>query len=253
LLGVSVQEPRPDIPKLVDASSFIFTGTVVELGKSTVANLAARANFAVIRIERSLRSDPALGNLRDRLVTVALLERGELQPNQRAVFFTLDWIHGGGIAAREISHVDARFESEVDSSVEQQPRRHLADRLGSSVLVIVAKVVSVKPTPFDVRWRNAPQWAVASLESLDALRGRPTEGTTIMFPTSGRPTWALAPRLSEGQRSIFLLHRPPSWAPLPESPQFLTSEAFTLLDPADVQPESQRRLIEELLDQVGAP
>jgi len=248
-----VHELQPDIPKLVQASSFIFAGTVVELGTSSVANLPPRDNFAVIRIDRSLRSDPALGELRKRVVTVALRKRGELQPQQRAVFFTSDWIQGRGIAAREISHVDAQLEDDVDANIKLLPQRHLADRLSSSVLVIVAKVVAVKPTPFDVRWRNAPQWAIASFDIRNALRGRPTQSTTVLFPRSARPTWALAPRLSDGQRGIFLLHRPPPWAPLPESQQFLTSEAFTLLDPADVQPESQRPLIEKLLGQVGAP
>ena len=244
---------QPEIPTLVQASSLIFSGTVVKLGASSVANLPPRDNFAVVRVDRSLRSDPALGNLSDRLITVALVERGELQLHQQIVFFAVDWIHGGGIAAREVAHVNTRLEDEINSNLEQLPERHLAERLSTSVLVIAAKVRSIKRTPFDVRWRNAPQWAITSFNILDALRGRATENTTVLFPTSNRPTWRSSPRLSKGQGGIFLLHRPPAWPQLPEFEGFLTSEAFTTLDPADVQPESQRLLVEKLLGQVGAP
>jgi hypothetical protein len=222
---------------------------VLELGVSSVANLLPRDNFAVVRIERPLRSDPALGDLRGRQVTVELLDRGELRPGERVIFFTLDWIHGGGIAAREVAHLDPQLEDEVATEVARLPERHLAERLSNAILIAVADVTQTKLTAFDIRWRNAPQWAEASLRIVDVLRGQPSPNTRVLFPTSGRPTWARSPRLAKGQRAIFLLHRPPDWPPLPKPGGILTSEAFTVLDPADVQPESQRPLVERLLHQ----
>jgi len=243
---------HPDIQKLAQSSSLIFSGTVVELGASSVANLPPRDNFAVVRIDRALRSDRALGSLSGKAVTVALSNRTKLQDGERAIFLTSDWIQGGGIAAHEVAHFDLGHEQKIASAVERLPERHLADRLSSSILVVVAEVIATKPTPFDFRWRNAPQWAIASFRFLDSVRGLPRENTTALYPTSTRPTWALSPRLSQGQRGIFLLHRPPVWTirMLEES---LTSEAFALLDPADVQPEAQRPLIEKLLGQMGEP
>src|SRR5439155_1027950 len=152
---IVMRNTRPEIQELVREASLIFSGTVVELGASSVSNLAPRDNFAVVRVDNPLRSDPALGDLRRRKITVELLEQGELQPDERVIF----------------------------------------------------------------------------------------------FPTSGRPMWTPSPRLTKGQRAIFLLHRPPDWPPLPDSGATLTSAVFTVLDPADVQPESQRPLIERLLNQ----
>jgi hypothetical protein len=247
-----VPERQLDLQKLIQSSSLIFSGTVVEMGASSVANLPPRANFAVVRIDRTLRSDPALGSLHGKAVTVAQSAGSKLEDGERAIFLTSDWIQGGGIAAHELAHFDLGREQEVTSVVGRLPERHLADRLSSSILVVIAEVIATKPTPFDFRWRNAPQWAIASFRFLDALRGLPTENTTALFPTSNRPTWARSPRLSAGRRGIFLLHRPPVWT-IPMLEASLTSEAFAVIDPADVQPESQRPLIEKLLDQVGEP
>src|SRR5262249_41894707 len=154
---------QTDIQALVSRSSVIFAGTVVARGASSVANLAPRDNFVLARIDRSLRSDPALGDLRGKLVTVALLDPGELQQGPRAIFFALDWIHGGGIAVREVGHVDVSNEDEVAAEVALLPERHLAGRLADAALILSAEVASIERTPFDIRWRNAPQWAAAAL------------------------------------------------------------------------------------------
>ena len=244
-----MRDTQPELQKLVCDSNLIFSGTVIELGASSVANLAPRDNFAVVWVDRSLRSDPALGDLRRKKITVELLDRDELQPDQQVIFFTLNWIQGGGMAVRELAHLETHQEDEVIAEVARMPERHLAERLADSTLVVVAEVAETKPTPFDIRWRNAPQWATASFRNVEALEGEPTEDMVVLFPTSGRPMWARAPRLKQGQRAIFLLHRPPDWPPLPDLGPDLTSAIFTVLDPADVQPVSMRPLVEKLLGQ----
>lgn len=242
-------EHRSVLQTLVSDSSLIFSGTVIELGASTVANLPPSDNFAVVSVDRPLQSDPALGDLRRKKITVELLDPDELQPAQQMIFFTSNWIQGGGIAVREVAHLETQQEDEVAVEVARMPERHLEERLADSILVVVAEVAETKPTPFDIRWRNAPQWAAAYFRNVEALEGQPPEDMVVLFPTSGRPMWAGAPRLNQGERKIFLLHRPPDWPPLPDLGPDLTSAIFTVLDPADVQPVSTRSLVEKLLGQ----
>jgi len=246
-----MRNTRPEIEELVRDANLIFSGTVVELGASSVSNLAPRDNFAVVRVDNPLRFDPALGDLRRRRITVELLKQGEPQPDKRVIFFTLNWIQGGGIAAREVAHLEMHQEDEVVAEVARLPERHLAERLAGAIVVVVAEVTETKLTPFNVLWRNAPQWATASFRNVESLRGQPIENMVVLFPTSGRPMWARSPRLTKGQRAIFLLHRPPDWPPLPDSGATVTSAVFTVLDPADVQPESQRPVVERLLSERG--
>jgi hypothetical protein len=87
------------IPELIHSSSCVFTGTVVALVASTVPILPARENFAVVRVDRGLRVEPALGDLRGRTITVETRTPEELRVDQKAIFFTIGWIHGGGIGA----------------------------------------------------------------------------------------------------------------------------------------------------------
>jgi hypothetical protein len=245
-----MRDNRADIQELVRESSLIFSGTVVALSVSTVANLAPRDNFAAVRIDRLLQSDPALGDLRGRLVTLELVSPRELQPEEKATFFTSDWILGGGIAVHEVAHLDVQQEDSVAAEVARLPERHLVDRLADSALVVIAAVTGLKPTPFVISWRDAPQWAAASLRIVKVLRGESTQSVTVLFPTSERPTWALAPRLTKGERAIFLLHRPGDGPPLPEG--YDPSQTFIALDPADVQPQSQRQQIERLIGEGGS-
>jgi hypothetical protein len=245
----TLPDAQPEIQKLVHDSSLIFSGTVIELGASSVANLAPRDNFAVVLVDNPMRFDSALGDLRRRKITVALVKSGVLQPDERAIFFTLNWIQGGGIAAREVAHVNPQQEDEVAGEVARLPERHLAERLATAMLVLVAEVSKTKTTPFDIRSRDAPQWAIASFRNIEALLGKPGENMVVLFPTSRRPMWSRSPRLNEGERAIYLLHRPPDWPRVPDLSPNLTSAIYTLLDPADVQPESQRPLIEKLLSE----
>lgn len=240
---------RAEIQELVRDSNLIFSATVIKLRASSVANLPPRDNFAVVRVDNPLRSDPALGDLRRREITVELLKQGELQQLERMIFFTLNWIQGGGIAAREVKHLETEQENDVAAEVARVPERHLAERVASAIMIVVAEVSETKPTAFDIRWRNAPQWATASFRNVEALRGQPAENMLVVFPTSGRPMWARSPRLAKGQRGIFLLHRPPDWPPIPDLGTTLISAKYTVLDPMDVQPESQLSLIEKLLSQ----
>jgi hypothetical protein len=241
----------PQIQELVSKSSLIFSGTVIALGASSVANLAPRNNFILARIDGPLKSDPALGNLRGKLVTVELLDTCEIQVPSRLIFFTQDWIHGGGIAAREVAHVGVESKKVVRAEVERLPERQLAERLADAVYIVLAEVVRIEPTPFDIRWRHSPQWATAPLKILKTLRGQPTQDITVLVPTVQWPIWARAPRLKARQRAIFLLRRPPDWTVPPESKDKFIS-AFTALNPEDVQPESRLALIEKLLSRGGS-
>ena len=91
----------PSIAELTKQSSLIFSGTVEKLGGSTVSVLKSEERYAIVRVEQGFFVDPALGNLSGRLITV-VPTAGGLRVGEKAVFFTLSLIHGGGIAVREI-------------------------------------------------------------------------------------------------------------------------------------------------------
>jgi hypothetical protein len=243
---VSVMNPPArSVEELVHASSLIFTGAVVERGTSTVPAVPPNENLVVVRLERALRVDPVLGDLRGKMITVAANTPESLSPDQKAVFFTNSWVHGRGIAVREVEHVDIREEASVATAVAQLPQIHLGDRLKRAELVVDAEVVRISPVERKSFERNAALWVVAELKVDRALQGKPSESTMVYFPTSDHPLWARAPRFKERQRGIFILHAPSPNA----TPSEATLEAGSLvaLDPADFQPESQLAGMKKLL------
>jgi hypothetical protein len=238
----------PPTLELTLSAGLIFSGTVVERGTSTVPALPPSQKLIVVRVDRPLRVDPVLGDLRGKLITVAAIAPETLSPGERAVFFTNSWIHGRGIAVREVEHMDIREEDQVASTVSQLPEVHLRDRLRSAELVVDAKVTrisSVERTTFE---RNAALWAAAELKVEAVLRGTARESTVVYFPTSDHPVWARAPRFTERQRGIFILRAPSRNATPSEAA--LEADSFVALDPADFQPESQLAEVEKLLGEI---
>ncbi len=70
----------PSIDELTRSSSFVFSGTVVETGASNLVAVDPRDDLVLIRVDRALRVDPALGDVRGKTVTVETPNGDELQP-----------------------------------------------------------------------------------------------------------------------------------------------------------------------------
>jgi hypothetical protein len=237
------QQPGASIDELARSASLIFSGTVVKLGASEVSLLPAREHFAVIQVDRGLRAEAALGELRGRLITMARSAPGDLRQGQKAVFFTHSWIHGKQIAVQEVTHLDAQSEDAVAQAIAGLPGLHLKDRLRSAQRIVLAEVSEIRSVPKQRRTRLAPFWSVAVLKVVEALRGG-AEPVEVLFPTSTSRHWIRAPRFQPNQRGIFLLHenaaRAANWLDG-------TAGVWTALDPADVQPEARLGEIKSLL------
>jgi hypothetical protein len=233
------------IADLAHQAALIFTGTVVELAGSTVPVLPPSDNLVVVHIDRGLRVDPVLGDLRGKNITLAAASPKTLRVGQQAVFFTNSWIHGKGIAARELEHVDVNQEQDVVAAIAALPEAHLMDRLRSAELVVAAQVARIGPERIASRDRNAARWAAAELRVQRVLDGQSRQSTTVYFPTARQPLWINAPRFAEGQKGVFILHVP-ARAALP-SLAILEPGSLVALDPDDFQPESRLSDVERLV------
>ncbi|HBB95347.1 MAG TPA: hypothetical protein DC054_08135 [Blastocatellia bacterium] len=245
---------QDSILNLTRSAGLIFSGTVVKLGESTVPSVAPRDDLVVIKVDRGLRVDPVLGDLRGRMITMATSSPGSLSPGERAVFFTRSWIHGGGIAVIEVAHLDLQAEDEVASAVDLLPDMHLTDRLLSADLVVVGEVTEVEQLPRMTYERDAALWAAAHLRVDRVLLGEPRDPVIVHFPTSVGPPWFKAPRFKVGQRGVFVLHERSSdgtW-----SEKSLEAGSLTALDPSDFLPEEKLPQVEKVmatLDREGGP
>jgi hypothetical protein len=230
---------------LTQSSSFIFTGTVVERGTSSVPAVPPGEQLVVVRLDRGLRINPTLGQLDGKLITVDARSPQTLSPGQRAVFFTNSWIHGKGIAVREIEHVDVTEEADVIKAVAALPDIHLRERLADAQLVAAGEVVTLASVEKNSSERNVALWAAATLRLTKILRGKATDSAVVYFATAHWPPWTNAPRFQLRQRGVFVMHSRSTQRTASEAA--LDEGSLVALDPADVQPESAMGHIEQLL------
>jgi hypothetical protein len=238
----------PTIAELIRSSSLVFTGTVVKLNASTVSALPAQSNFAVVRADRGLYVDPVLGDVKGQMITVATRE--DLRVGEKAVFFTLSWVHGGGIAVREVAHLEPGAEKEVVATVEKLPDLRLEDRLLDAEIVVLATVTAVRPIPRQTGGKDYPEWKRAVLRVQSTLKGA-ADVADFLFPTGSSREWVSSPRFKSRQRGIFLLHRnnPRATAWLGKE---LQASSLTALDPVDFQPASTLAKVRSLLAAINS-
>jgi hypothetical protein len=234
----------PSVSDLTRLSGLIFSGTVVERGRSTVPTIPPNNNLVVARVDRAIRADPVLGDLTGKLITVVATAPESLPVGHQAVFFTNSWIHGGGIAVREVAHLDTAQADAAAQAVAQLPEEHLVERLRSAERVVLAEVANVGPADKS-RDRQAAWWAPAELRVQNVLRGAPGNTAVVYFATADWPPWTHALRLKTGQRGVFLLHARSDRATRSEAA--LKAGTLVALDPADFQPESQLQQVQNLL------
>lgn len=226
-----------DLDQLTSSAGLIFSGTVVRRNESTVAILPASDNLYTIQVDLGIRVDPVLGELKGKLVTLDKAREGTLSPGQKAIFFTTSWLHGGGIAVKEITHLDLKEQQSVIQAVSQIPDNYLKSRLQSSEAVVEAEVTAIRQVEEQSLPRDEPHWQIAVLSIRQTLKGKP-DSNSLYFPSSMDKKWYRAPRFQKGQNAIFLLHR--------------TEGHLTALDPMDVQPTSRLAAITQMLTDLNS-
>lgn len=232
------------IPELVEASTFIFSGTVLELGASSVPIQPPNATLITVRLDTSLRVDPVLGDLRGRTITVAVNSAEPFEAGQQAVFFSNSAVHGRGILVNEVAHVDVSQLDVVAEAVAELPRRHLLSRLEDSSVVVNATVTSIDPPGFTFDQHDG-LWAAAHLQVKATLKGTPPSPPVVYFATAEWPPFDRMPRFEPGQAGTFILQVPAietttEGGTLPEG-------ALVALDAADFQVTAESARIKRLL------
>jgi hypothetical protein len=231
------------IPDLVRACSFIFSGTVLELGASSVPIVAPHERLITVRLDEGLRIDPVLGDLRGSTVTVAVGSADHFETGQQAIFFANSAVHGRGIVVHEVAHVDPKQADVVTGAVAELPRRHLISRLQDSTAVVDATVTHIDPPGFTFDQHDG-LWAAAHLQVTATLKGTAPSPPILYFATAEWPPYDKMPRFEPGQAGIFILQLPAiemtEGGTLPEG-------SLVAVDGADYQPRSESARVKRVL------
>ena len=196
---------------LVRRSGFIFQGTVKAIGAST-PSIVRESNTAVVSVDRVLEALPPATNRAGHDVTVRLRKPGEMQPGQKATFFTYLYAGGASQGLEEVAILPIQEPAGLESRI-RAARQTLADqalkaRLANAELVVVGVVGEAKPTEeaLNPASEHDPLWWRAPIQVSSVEKGR-ASGASVMvnMATNFDYLWAQAPKLKAGDRGIFLL------------------------------------------------
>jgi hypothetical protein len=206
---------------LMYQSGFVFEGTVEQLGASTSSGYPATAETAIVRVNRLVKSTPALSGFQGQLVTVHLQAPVSLQAGQQATFFTHGIHYGDGLVVNELGIIQPQpaaapapdLATVLQSSIDAEMTHRLAQAdLVVSGVASAPRRMTPPPTltgaaPARRVSEHDPDWWVVTI-TIDAVeKGVHTAKTKdVLFANSTDVTWARSPKVKQGDRGVWLMH-----------------------------------------------
>jgi hypothetical protein len=212
------------IHELTNEASFIFEGTLRQIGAVTSASLPAGPDMAVVHVGKILKGPHVLAGFSGQEITIQLRHPGSAQHGRQATFFTTGLHFGGGLAVREVGQLDrtgAEVEAEVKEAMAHAYDDALRARLEAAELVVAGTAVRVGPLRTDDATsrqvsEHDPDWWECEIKVSDVEKGKlPAAGrgraagseVVTLFAHSTDIVWYQSPKFNEGEEGIWLLHR----------------------------------------------
>jgi hypothetical protein len=195
----------------------------------------ATKETAVVRVERVLHAPDDLGAGEGFEVTVRL--RSPVKKGQRAVFFTVGWVSGEGLAVQEVGRQAAGDPEAIEKQLGDVARKgelaELRRRVKQADAVVVGEVADTRPVgDRDVppSSEHDPQWRTATVVVHSGEKGDMKEGQRVQvaYPSSDDVMWFRAPKPQKGDRAVFLLHQ--------RGLEERDVEMLAIVEPVDMQP-----------------
>ena len=195
-----------------------------------------------------LRASADFGERKGTRVTVRLA--APARKGQQAVFFTVGWVSGEGLAVQEIGRQPATdvgmMRKQMDETEQRDELAALRKRVGEAEAVVVGKIAETQPfgdEELPPGSEHDPLWRLAVVVVERAEKGDVKDGErlTFAYAASDDVMWFRAPKPETGQQGVFLLHR----RRLEERDE----TALAVVEPIDVRPTEELERIRSVIGQ----
>ncbi|HEY0068890.1 MAG TPA: hypothetical protein VGE04_02880 [Chloroflexia bacterium] len=253
---------------LARESKFIFTGTVISSGATTLASVTPDKNTLIVRIDNILQAPEILTDFTGKEITVQLSGRQHMSEGQQAVFYTNGWLYGESLAVKSVGQLPVEGDMgsrnlslSAASASENAEDQQIRQRVEDADLVVQGVVTSVRiPQEARVERLSAdsseedmelvsehdPMWREAVIDISDVAKGESSQNSVVVqFPGSTDVRWYKAPKFEAGQEGVFFLHKQQALSPEDDtggSREFLAAapsldaDVYIAPHPADFQP-----------------
>jgi hypothetical protein len=225
----------PEVERFSRRAGFVFAGEVVRTNATTMELVEPTKETAVVRVDRVLRAPEDLGVPRGSEVTVRV--QSAVRKGQRAVFFTVGWISGEGLAVQELGRQPAdeldAMHKRIGDAVGSEALAALRNRVAEAHAVVVGEVAETRPvgrTEQPPASEHDPLWRTAVVVVERGEKGDLNEGqrVEVAYASSRDVMWFRAPKPAPGDRAVFVLHS--------RGLEELNVEMLAIVDPLDMQP-----------------
>lgn len=238
LLAAGALRPDPTV-ELMRHSTLVFAGTAV--------NAAKAGDVALVRIDDIYFGRQSVGGAAGE--TVRLAVTSDVREGESHIWFTSVIAWRDLLDLREIGREPSAGRKRVARTIRRAAKfvadERLLDWLLTADLIVEGSVVSVHP--FDngpSRSEHNPIWTEADIKVSRRLYGRSGRSVAVLFPRAFDIMWFAAPKLRQGSRGTFVLHRTAPHAPK-DAGRFLF-----IMDYRDFYPPAQRAHIRRLVEQI---
>jgi len=262
---------RNDLPAA--PSAFVFKGAVKKIRSATMKQVPISDRTAIVRVEQVLEAPKSFAHYEGQDITVELAGRKAVKAGDEFVFHANSWIFGDSVAVRSITQerVTKRHETVLKRGgdpVEHRKTRQLQEQLDKADLVVSGMVtaVTVPPEPAEhLRAASAPppmpvsehdaKWRQAVIQVDESHQGsHDSKQVAVLFPASNDVRWYRAPKFHAGQKGVFILHKNRfkidehhELRGLAAGGAATEMEAYTALNPSDVQPLKEQPIIKAMI------
>jgi len=228
-----------------EEAQFVFRGTILEKGASTMAEVPAGANTVVVRVDEIIHGPPVLEGCVDSSITVQLGPKDSVTTGTEYVFHTNGWIFGESLAVTSVGVEPAGAVGAVRAAVGERPAAKVKARADRADLVVSGEVTLVRevpPEPGAPITEHDPDWheAVVRVDAVErgkTKRGGTPKQVTIRFANARDVRWAEAPKFSVGTEGVWMLGDRSPAAKAMRSAVSMPSDHYLVVSPEDFYPK----------------
>ena len=226
-------------------ATFVFVGTVVEAGGSTLAQLPASSQTYIVQVDEVLLQRGTFDDQGGQRVTV-VAEGGRLGAGDRYLFHTEPFMFGASVAVRAIDvesadQVGAQAAEAMRTDFELQAVRQRVEQAGLIVSGMVTSVRQVRQPRLESEHLPDLRQAVVKVDSV--LKGDVSgEEVSFLFAASRDVHYVRAPKFQEGDAGIFMLNAGTRAA----TAMKLGTQELTMFDAQDFLPSSMLEAIQTM-------
>jgi hypothetical protein len=204
------------IENKVEASKFVFIGTVKKIGASNLARLPANDRLILVEIKKVAHAPAAFNGVVGTTVTVKIPARTKLKGGETKLFFTKRLMYGENLAVEataieQLAKDHDQAVKDVKNAFAIVERKEQLARISRAAGIVDGRVTQMRESEFNKEYPlsfKSPYWVSLVIEIARVIKGEHQGSTIEAFINKGGESEEATPlEIEIGKSGVWLLGR----------------------------------------------